>query len=291
MGFDRKGVGLMYSYEFRISKYDICKRENHAYIGNDWTSISDVGRIYNDEILTMEEYLRVENSYLRFVQEVWMYLKCPVLKIEDLAVYNEEEYHRTSDNAQGDTLSSIDDILQITKHCLRENIWCRLNGQEMFIHFGYDYYIYIGSKANYTTVRSMATKYDLFVERLSSPHKTVECCYQTMHSPSEIEQVQILRFDSFGSHLHEIEGNLLCEVKRHASFIEELTNISCEKSMRKARKIKKGSTLIRILYRNQDVEIITQYEQILLQGDKTMYGLCCFYDDVAYDALIQKYIT
>ena len=40
-----------------------------------------------------------------------------------------------------------------------------------------------------------------------------------------------------------------------------------------------------------DVEIITQYEQILLQGDKIMYGLCCFYDDVAYDALIQKYIT
>lgn len=49
----------------RITKYNpIYRDDNGYYTLNDWTSFSDIGKEYNNSIFTLEEYIKVENSYL-----------------------------------------------------------------------------------------------------------------------------------------------------------------------------------------------------------------------------------
>ena len=52
--------------EYRISKYDPQFRVNGAYQKNEWTSISEIGKVFDDGVLTLAEYLRVENEYIQF---------------------------------------------------------------------------------------------------------------------------------------------------------------------------------------------------------------------------------
>lgn len=52
--------------EYRISKYDPQFRVNGAYQKNEWTSVSDIGKVFDDGVLTLAEYLRVENEYIQF---------------------------------------------------------------------------------------------------------------------------------------------------------------------------------------------------------------------------------
>ncbi len=54
---------------FRITRYNPAFRdERGAYTRVTWTSVSDVGRTYDDEVLTLGEYERVERSYLDAVR-------------------------------------------------------------------------------------------------------------------------------------------------------------------------------------------------------------------------------
>ena len=48
-----------------ISKYDIKYRnELGVYLRDDWTSFFDIGKVWEGELLTREEYERVEKNYL-----------------------------------------------------------------------------------------------------------------------------------------------------------------------------------------------------------------------------------
>ena len=61
-------------FEYRVTKYDPAFRNAQgAYSGDDWTSISDIGKTFAGEILTRDEYQRVEDAYitvaLAFIRE------------------------------------------------------------------------------------------------------------------------------------------------------------------------------------------------------------------------------
>lgn len=59
---------------YRITKYNPANRNDSGnYCGDDWTSISDVGKFYNGELFTIEEYLRVENLYVCAVKKYMEY--------------------------------------------------------------------------------------------------------------------------------------------------------------------------------------------------------------------------
>jgi hypothetical protein len=38
----------------------------------------------------------------------------------------------------------IDEVELLARLILREKLWCKLESKDMFVHFGYDYYMYIG---------------------------------------------------------------------------------------------------------------------------------------------------
>lgn len=49
----------------RIMKYDPLKRnEKGAYLEDEWTSFSDVGKVFSGVVLTLDEYQEMESKYV-----------------------------------------------------------------------------------------------------------------------------------------------------------------------------------------------------------------------------------
>ena len=50
---------------YRISKYNpLLRDERGCFIGEDWTSFSDIGKKYNGKVLTNLQYIDVEAKYM-----------------------------------------------------------------------------------------------------------------------------------------------------------------------------------------------------------------------------------
>ena len=158
-------------YQYRLTKYNPLYRLNDVYCEDEWTSFFDVGKEYNGKIFTMDEYLKVENAYLKSIK-----LTLNKLNISMLEVTNMEKYSESAPNISNHTiLSSVDDILNVAKECLRESCWCKLVGERFFIHFGYDYYMYIGCCIDESTMCEFASKNGLFSELIEvSPYLSSE---------------------------------------------------------------------------------------------------------------------
>lgn len=148
---------------FRISKYDPDKRAEPGYLESQWTSISDVGDTFDGGVLTMNEYLRVEGLHLSFIREFLSACKADVLKIEAL------EDHKGFGWENGEEIF-LDGILEFSKGALREWYWAKLESNKAFIHFGYDYYVYVGTSLDYATVKEIAVRNKLYCEDIPSPY-------------------------------------------------------------------------------------------------------------------------
>lgn len=52
--------------QYRISKYNPANRVDGVYIVNEWTSFSDIGKIYEGTKLSYEMYQKTERAYISF---------------------------------------------------------------------------------------------------------------------------------------------------------------------------------------------------------------------------------
>ena len=57
-------------YGCEIVKYQPQYYKDRVYTKNEWISVSDIGRNFDGEVLTNEEYLRVESAYVDTVKEL-----------------------------------------------------------------------------------------------------------------------------------------------------------------------------------------------------------------------------
>lgn len=144
--------------EFRISKYNPQNRNNDgAYLKDEWTSVSDIGKKFNGVALEKQEYLRVENNYINFVCDVLSTLKISSVKLEKQEPKN--KYKATNIEVFGEQFR------QILQDNLRENFWCEFHSKNLKIWVGYDFYLHIFSKENIGEIlRKSALKHELFVE-------------------------------------------------------------------------------------------------------------------------------
>lgn len=141
---------------YRVTKYDpALRRADGAYGRDEWTSVSDVGSSHDGETLTCARYLAVEDAYVDSVHRFMQVVKVMCMRVVDLEITGEvaalpeplvdeasARLHRVSDGQQvaGEQLDWV------VRLALRELLWCRLEGERGFyVHFGYDYYMYIGS--------------------------------------------------------------------------------------------------------------------------------------------------
>src|SRR3990167_6936831 len=164
-------------YCYRVTKYNpLFRNENGAYQKDEWTSYSDIGKVFDGQVLTPTNYLQVEDSYIKAIGLFMEFLTADSLTVVGLeknsapekkdALFSVEMlniYYAIGENE----VISQKTILTIARLCLRSNIWCRLESDKMFVHFGYDYYMYVGSKnkTNKILVEKIE-KLGLFIEQL-----------------------------------------------------------------------------------------------------------------------------
>ena len=64
-------------------------------------------------------------------------------------------------------LKQLGSVIQLV---LREEIWCRLECPTGFLHFGWDYYMYVGVPHLCPESLELAKRMGLFVDELKSPY-------------------------------------------------------------------------------------------------------------------------
>ena len=168
-------------FQWRVAKYNPRQRNRQGdFVGDEWTAVSDVGSVFGGKVLVLEEYLAVEDSYvdaaLHFVRESGL----DALTVVDLESYGDVSL--ADDPAGGSSLDpglvlregqrlSGAELEQAIRLNLRSLIWCKLEEPgRFFIHFGHDYYMYIGSTEPCPESIDYTHQLDLFVEPMPSPY-------------------------------------------------------------------------------------------------------------------------
>ncbi|MDR1688736.1 MAG: hypothetical protein LBS21_09030, partial [Clostridiales bacterium] len=166
---------------WRITKYNPENRNTKGvYLGDDWTSFNDVVKSSNNSILSFSQYLAVENLYVNTVKEFMKSVNLEQLLIDDLEkkfIPPNDKYLITSiidvnsfyiQLKNGMSLKCV--ALEVTiRLILREFIWAKLKStMNLEVHFGYDYYMYIGCSKLPENIRSCG----LFIESRESPYNT-----------------------------------------------------------------------------------------------------------------------
>ena len=165
--------------KYRISKYDPEFRNvDGVYMNDEWTSISDVGKVYNGQIFTMEKYAEIEKNYLRFLESMlgsdkYMILKLECSNIDNLIDIGLFQSQSKLDNKKKIRLPksitgmTISQVISFIRQCLQEKCWGKVKGDNKVIYVGYEYYLHIDSKKEIPNIQEIAKTHCLFVEHLS----------------------------------------------------------------------------------------------------------------------------
>ena len=153
-------------YKFQVTKYNPKNRNALGhYQLDEWTSISDIGKPFSGQLLTKQEYCRVESAYLFAIESFMVEAGVSSLLISGL-----EQYFKQHKFQIGDELG-LKDILRISQLSLREELWCQLSAPgRAYVHFGYDYYMHVGVPRQCLDPIDAVQKRGLFVESCRSPH-------------------------------------------------------------------------------------------------------------------------
>lgn len=153
-------------FECRITKYaPQFRKPTGEYTRHEWTAYSDVGRVYNGVKLTLDEYLRVEEAHLDAAEAFLREAQVPSLTVRGLenALQQQMPLH------DGDQLA-VHQIREPLRNVLREEFWCRFEGDNSYIHIGWDYCV----PQSCPHARGLAEKLGLFVEEMPSPHNRID---------------------------------------------------------------------------------------------------------------------
>ena len=156
--------------EYRVTKYNPALRDHSgAYTKVDWVSFTQIGQTFSGVVLTADEYERVEEAY---VQAALSFLRESGLS--SMRVTGLENHRVQPLGFRNGSVLPLERIGEIIRRILREEFWCRLEGSNAFIHFGWDYYMYIGVPHPCPTARAGAAKLGLYVEEFASPYAEEE---------------------------------------------------------------------------------------------------------------------
>jgi hypothetical protein len=141
-------------FAYRLSKYNKANAlRSGGAVSEDWTSISDIGKVFSGELLTEKVYKRIEDDYVVATIGLLNSAGIKSVRITDLEFHPPAGISRLNDKELLQQCSGLSvgavveavDLEPLVRCCLREHIWCRLIGpNNSYIHFGYDFYLYLG---------------------------------------------------------------------------------------------------------------------------------------------------
>lgn len=167
-------------YNWRISKYDPALRDTQGhYLAEDWSFFAQIGQLFNGRRLTYEEYVSVENTYVRSALRFLTDAGLRSLKISELALPNTvfsadgglQGIRLRPESLHDKAIVGRDQIEDVIKLNLREATWCELQEVDRFyLHFGWDYYLYVGSTSPSSRAIGDTAEDGLYVEVKASPY-------------------------------------------------------------------------------------------------------------------------
>lgn len=155
--------------QHRVTKYDPQYRDaTGAYTRNEWIMHSQIGESFDDGVLTEPQYLAVENAYINAAVSFLSESGVDSLAIDSL---ENARGSQPSDLTVADGhVCTLREIAEVARLVLRDQFWCKLIGDEAFLHFGWDFYMYVGVPVSCPIAISRATESGLFVESFDSPY-------------------------------------------------------------------------------------------------------------------------
>ena len=157
-----------------ITKYDPLDRDvDGSYLNHEeWTCFSEV-----EAKVSMEEYQVTEEKYLNaittFMAEMGLnrgYVFALEQWSDDVRNQNANEFLSKIWIGKAVTAQEVRELAKLT---LRNAIWCKLGfKKQFFVHFGYDYYMYIGASEDCTEAKEVVKETGLFIEDFKSPYLT-----------------------------------------------------------------------------------------------------------------------
>ncbi|MET8160960.1 hypothetical protein ABZT47_31765 [Sphaerisporangium sp. NPDC005289] len=150
-------------YGFRVTKYDPRLRDDRGrFLGDEWTSSSDVGRSFGGAVLRMEGYTETEAAYLEAIRLFARDSSVRELRVRE---FEPGQDGKGPDHVRSGARLSLDESIDVAQHVLREHFWCKLEDDDRFrVHFGYDYYMYIESACDCGRAIQEVRASGLFVE-------------------------------------------------------------------------------------------------------------------------------
>lgn len=148
----------------RITKYDPSLRnEFGAFVGEDWTSVSDIGKFPG---LTIEKYLRVENGYLQTLRSILDFMNIRELRIGGVGFWDRQP---VSDSLTDESwrfcrdltlkelsICNLETAEKLVRAALREVIGFRaydVGEIDFCVSFGYDFYMYFATDEKFDWVK------------------------------------------------------------------------------------------------------------------------------------------
>lgn len=169
-------------YYWRITKYNPAIRNEYGwYLKDEWIAVSDIGRTFEGVKLDEQTYLKTEAAYVNAILSIMSEINENELTInmfedhtfEDDYVLNDSELRPFYDTLHDGMVLSKSEVALFIKLALREMIWGKLVSDKMFVHFGYDYYMYAGTDEPIDKSIQSIRESGLFVEEFESPHLEV----------------------------------------------------------------------------------------------------------------------
>jgi len=152
--------------QYRITKYNPALRdEKGAYPRDEWTCFSEIGKTFKGKFFTKKDYLKVEAAYIDAALKLIEADGASGLRACDI-----EELIKGTRKPDEQEMLPLPGLRSVCQAVLRNRYWCRLEDEGRFIHFGWDYYLYVGVKTPCEMAVSKARECGLFVELFDSPY-------------------------------------------------------------------------------------------------------------------------
>jgi len=195
--------------KYRITKYNPKNSNVHGhYLYDHWTEISDVGRKLEGEIVTQEEYFRIEKDYINAVVEILKdsnqeYLRLIGLNqdgFQEALIENSNEWYHESIfenlNLCEDQIINIEDIPTVIKLNLRRYLDATLEIKDKYyVQFGYDFYMYVGTPKLSNKLIDKLNATSVYIEEYLSPYYSPKLEYIVQSNKKGsmyVEEEQIL---------------------------------------------------------------------------------------------------
>lgn len=162
--------------------------DNTCYKKNEWTSVGDIGKRFDEGILTFDKYIEVENRFIETVVEILKKLDCKNLTIKyrepstigrrisksQRRIYPFKLLAVMRKLRRGDIIS-IQELPDIIKIMLRNMAYIELCNNKLDIEMsvGYDYYFHIRCGLPEVDLHEIASQHKLFVDPRGISHSTV----------------------------------------------------------------------------------------------------------------------